>query len=817
MPNEKTLRLERDTYIHVLDHLTQLTKVHQGPATFVRKDSEEILSGPNKNLQLPPNSYTIIENPVELGTDGKPLKDEYGCYKLTFGDREVRLSEDWQDSFPLYPGEKDIFNGVMQKLVVVTKDEDILIEVTQTYTTAKGVERQAGSRYQLHGPKTYTPRKEENFVSRVERIIVKPNTALRLEALSSFTDRSGVKRVQGEMWQYYEVGSFLPGVNEKVERVVKGYVLTDKSAIHVQASHDYTDQFGVMRRPAEQWLVTNDMKATYIPDVHEVVMKKVNSITLSNREWVKVDSPYCKVEKRIRRGQSEIRFGELTFFQVPGEEIGAKQSLQVLSAEQSMVLQAIQPYTDENGVNRKPGEKWLKSGPGEYHPSTKVQVLDTRFDLALDSTEGVYVRDTNTGEVRSVIGQNVTLSADEELWDKHLSPQLSQLLNRKHDVAASRVVSYACGENEAVQIFDYKSNQQRVVFGPELIMLAPNEEFKVLNLSAGVPKMENGEKRIAINLGQNHFDDEITVETQDHAVLNMKLSYSGSFLIDDAVRKNPDRIFSVHDYIGITCKTVASRIRGAVSSIAYNDFHSKNASFVKNAIFGNKAECFFPENNFMLNQCDVKQIEPADLDIRENLKKTNAKSLELKTKATELEYNLLAQQQEEQSRGELEVRALSDKTEAAQKRVELDIMQVQSKKIEMSGAEKAKAEAQRESNRITGESKLIQSESLGQSYKIETQSLVKSMKMQNTRIEDTTREADNMEINTVKKLKDIEVKRFQLLVGSLGVDTIVDMARSGPKQKAEMLKNLGLEGYLVTDGATPINLFGAAEGLLKTE
>ena len=42
--------------------------------------------------------------------------------------------------------------------------------------------------------------------------------------------------------------------------------------------------------------------------------------------------------------------------------------------------------------------------------------------------------------------------------------------------------------------------------------------------------MENGEKKIAINLGQNHFDDEITVETQDHAVLNMKLSYSGSFL-----------------------------------------------------------------------------------------------------------------------------------------------------------------------------------------------------------------------------------------------------------------------------------------------
>jgi major vault protein len=271
----------------------------------------------------------------------------------------------------------------------------------------------------------------------------------------------------------------LPDVNESVLKTIACYVLTDKNAIHLEASHDYVDQGKTQRSAGEKWLVTNEMIATYIPGVYETVIRKVKSITLSNRQWVKVINPWCKETKSLKRGQSEIRFGELTFFQVPGEEFGEKQSLQVLSAEQSMVLQAVQPYADENGVKRQPGEKWLKSGPGEYHPSTKVQVLETRFDLALDSTEGVYVRDTNTGEVRSVIGQNVTLSADEELWEKHMSPQLSELLNRKHDVAASRVVSYACGENEAVQIFDYKTNEQRVVFGPELIMLAPNEEFKV--------------------------------------------------------------------------------------------------------------------------------------------------------------------------------------------------------------------------------------------------------------------------------------------------------------------------------------------------
>jgi len=96
MPSkEKTVRLERDTYIHVLNHITQLTSVHQGPTTFVRKDYEEIVLGPKKNVQLPPNSYTIVENPVVLDANSQPLKDTTGGYKLQFGEQEVRSSDIW--------------------------------------------------------------------------------------------------------------------------------------------------------------------------------------------------------------------------------------------------------------------------------------------------------------------------------------------------------------------------------------------------------------------------------------------------------------------------------------------------------------------------------------------------------------------------------------------------------------------------------------------------------------------------------------------------------------------------------------------------
>lgn len=254
-----------------------------------------------------------------------------------------------------------------------------------------------------------------------------------------------------------------------------------------------------------------------------------------------------------------------------------------------------------------------------------------------------------------------------------------------------------------------------------------------------------------------------------------------------------------------------------MSQISYNDFHTKNTEFVTNAIFGGKPSLLFPQNNFVLNQCDVKQIEPADQAIRENLKQTNAKALELKTQATELEYQLKAKIEEEESHGELEVQALKDETEAARKMVELDKMQVDAKAIEVAGVEIAKARAKAEANMIGAQSTLEQSESHAQSFAIETATMIKSMKLQNTKVEDQTREHDNMEIHQKESLMKMEVAKFKQLVDSIGVDTIKAMAKSGPENKAKLLKSLGLEGYLVTDGATPVNLFNAAQGLIKRE
>lgn len=44
--------------------------------------------------------------------------------------------------------------------------------------------------------------------------------------------------------------------------------------------------------------------------------------------------------------------------------------------------------------------------------------------------------------------------------------------------------------------------------------------------------------------------------------------------------------------------------------------------------------------------------------------------------------------------------------------------------------------------------------------------------------------------------------------------TIVEMAKAGPETQAQLLKGLGLQGYMIVDGKHTVNLMGAANGML---
>ena len=112
--------------------------------------------------------------------------------------------------------------------------------------------------------------------------------------------------------------------------------------------------------------------------------------------------------------------------------------------------------------------------------------------------------------------QSYLLKEYEQLWSKDLPTEVETLLqlnssgidyipatadssgNVSYTKPATKprakkylAVTFKAPHNSAVQLYDYKNNKSRIVFGPELVMLEPYEEFTLMTLSGGQPKVEN--------------------------------------------------------------------------------------------------------------------------------------------------------------------------------------------------------------------------------------------------------------------------------------------------------------------------------------
>ena len=95
--------------------------------------------------------------------------------------------------------------------------------------------------------------------------------------------------------------------------------------------------------------------------------------------------------------------------------------------------------------------------------------------------------------------------------------------------------------NAAVQLYDYKSKVARVVFGPDLVLLEPDEQFTVLALSGDKPKKPGVIKTLVLLLGPDFCTDYVEVETVDHARLRLNVSYNWFFDVEKA-KSTPEEV-----------------------------------------------------------------------------------------------------------------------------------------------------------------------------------------------------------------------------------------------------------------------------------
>jgi len=818
------IRIKPYHYIHVLDNNTNVTRVVVGPLTFTRQEHETLVLGPEPMIMVPPRHYCIIQNPAVV-VDGQVVTDASGQVKLRHGDEEIRFA---QEPFPLYPGEK--LYGKVSPLQVVAPNTALRLRAIRDFTDENGIKRDAGDEWLFKGPGTYVPRVEVQVTEVVKAIIIKPNQALRLRARKAFKDERGVNRRAGEEWLVRETGAYLPAVEEEVVETVSAYVLTEKKALHLQATNTFTDVFGKLRKAGEEWLITINDAETHIPDVYERVVAEVKLTTLTSRQYCVVLDPW--VNGKPQMGKRELRKGELSFFLQPGERLeSGVQSVHVLDSEEALLLRAKERYVDGKTV-REPGDRWMIYGPADYIPPVEVEVLEKRRAIPLDENEGIYVRDIKTGRVRTVTGESYMLKPYEELWEKELSDTVEQLLakevsrrpsnnaNTQYTRDKTRVVTFRTPHNSAVQIYDYKEKKARVVFGPDLVMLGPDEHFTVISLSGDVPKRPNVIKSLALLLGPDFMTDIVIVETADHARLSLKVSYNWAFEVNPDDPESAAKLFAVPDFVGDVCKALASRIRGVVASHTFDSFHRHSATAIRQAVFGVdengkiKNRLHFPANNLVISNIDIQSVEPVDQRTRDALQKSVQLAIEITTKSQEATARHEAERREQEARGRLERQKILDEAEAERAKKELLQLQAQSAAVESTGQATAEAKARAEAAFIEGEAAVKQARLQAQANRIRVEAELAQLKAQQEAEIAHQQALITLEIEKMRELAAIETKKFAELVDAIGADTIQAIAQAGPEMQAKLLQGLGLQGFLITDGNSPINLFGAAQGLI---
>eukprot|EP01087_Luapelamoeba_hula_P015187 TRINITY_DN4506_c0_g1_i2.p1 TRINITY_DN4506_c0_g1~~TRINITY_DN4506_c0_g1_i2.p1 ORF type:complete len:480 (-),score=83.75 TRINITY_DN4506_c0_g1_i2:55-1494(-) len=394
-------------FLHVLNLNTNVVRVVDGPCRYTRLDHEKIILGPEPMIAIPPRHYCIIDNPV-IRAGGEVTFDTHKQAKLRHGEQEIRMA---QEPFPLYPGEK--INGNIQPLTVVAVNTALKLHAVCDFEdkepvahkvdvkekgreaaehdhrkhNARPVSRVAGDEWLLPGPCTYYPRIEVEVKDVVQGLVLKPDQALHLRALYDLVDGTGTKRKAGEEWLMRQTGTYLPGVHEKVVKTVDGHVLREGQVLHLRAKTSFVDIHGKERKAGEEWLVSNEEGEIHIPDVYEELVGIEKIISLTKKQYCVIQNPV--EDGKIQLGKRALIKGPKNFYLQPGEVMEGFNATTVLMAEQALLVRATEQFQevietdprDNRPIKtklRKPGDKWLVYGPGEYVPPLEVEVLQRK-------------------------------------------------------------------------------------------------------------------------------------------------------------------------------------------------------------------------------------------------------------------------------------------------------------------------------------------------------------------------------------------------------------------------------------------------------
>ena len=340
-----------------------------------------------------------------------------------------------------------------------------------------------------------------------------------------------------------------------------------------------------------------------------------NAVTLLDGQYCVLRGP--KGRRRYERGPSVV-------FPEAWEEFLVKNAVRVFAAwplkrDRGLHVRVLQGFEAKEGEQVPAGryeagqELFVHAREGYFFPSEALEVLGEVAAVQLAAKEAVYLRDLQTGAVRTVEGPLALLPDPTQVERVHrvIEPETAKRWGLgKAD--PSRAPTLIIPPGEAVLVTGTQTRE--VVRGPNVRVLAFDETLETLTLSTGTPKRDEVLLSTCfLRVEGNKVSDMVKVRTSDHVELEVRLSYRVSFVRKDGV--DDARWFSVPNYVGLLCDHLGSLVRAAVRQAPIERFHAASAEVLRTAVLGEKKAERRTGREFEENGMAVYDVEVLDVRI----------------------------------------------------------------------------------------------------------------------------------------------------------------------------------------------------------
>jgi major vault protein len=187
----------------------------------------------------------------------------------------------------------------------------------------------------------------------------------------------------------------------------------------------------------------------------------------------------------------------------------------------------------------------------------------------------------------------------------------------------------------AVMVVNSKGDR-RVEIGPKTILLEYDETLEILTLSTGKPKTTDKLLETPyLRIMNNKVADIVEVETSDHVVVQLRVSYHINFTGDTT------KWWDVQNYVKHACDHNRSALKGAARQMGIEAFWANPLKILRDVVLGEGGGYTFEQNGMRITDVELMGVAILDDRIRNLIAQTQSQAVQRVLALSEARSRLL--------------------------------------------------------------------------------------------------------------------------------------------------------------------------------